>query len=65
MCLTIGVTLLDSTTEIQLVLYSQCNVGAPVWSDRYFIYLRITLVFLTSLYMHIISPLVDSEAIAG
>ena len=29
--LTIGVTILASTIEIQLVLYSQCNVGSPVW----------------------------------
>ena len=32
MCLTIVVTLLDSTKEIQPVLYSQFIVGAPVWS---------------------------------
>ena len=30
MCLTLGVTLLASTTEIQLVLSSQCTVGSPV-----------------------------------
>ena len=65
MCLTLGVTLLDPTTEIQLVLSSQCNVGSPLWSAKASIYLRITLVFLTDLYMHLISPSVDSDAIAG
>ena len=65
MCLTIGVTLLDSTTEIQLVLSSQFIGFAPVYSARASMYLRMTLVFLTALYMHIISLSVDSEAIAG
>ena len=31
MYLTIGVTVLDQTTEIQLVLSSQCTVGTPLW----------------------------------
>ena len=65
MCLTLGVTILASTTEIKLVLYSQCTVGAPVWSARYYMYLQTTLVFLTDLYMHIISTPVESEAISG
>ena len=30
MCLTIGVIILASTEEIQLVLYSQFTVGTPV-----------------------------------
>ena len=65
MCLTLRVTILDSKTAIQLVLYSQCTVGEPVWSDRASIYLRIILVFLKYFYIHLISPSVDSEAIAG
>ena len=52
MSLTLGVTLLDSTIEIQLVLSLQCTVGAPVFSAKASIYLRITLVFLTALYMY-------------
>ena len=56
MYLTLGVTLLASTTEIQLILYSQCTVVAPLWSSRDLIYLQINLVFLAALYMHIISP---------
>ena len=61
----LGVTILSSTTEIQIVLSSQCNVGAPVWSVKASIYLRITLVFLIDLYMHLISPSLESYAIAG
>ena len=34
MCSTIGVTILDSTKEIKLVLSPQCYVGAPVWSAK-------------------------------
>ena len=45
MCLTLGATLLASTTDIQLVLYSQCTVGGPVWSAKAYMYLRITFVF--------------------
>ena len=56
MCLTLEVTILASTTEIQPVLSTQCTVGATVWSAKYSVYLQITLVFLTSLYMHLISP---------
>ena len=42
MCLTLGVTLLVLTTEIQLVLYSQCSFCEPVWSARVYMFLRIT-----------------------
>ena len=65
MCLTLGVTILASTIEIQLVLYYQCTVSAPVCSVKSFVYLRINLVSLTAFYMYLISPSVDSEAIAG
>ena len=65
MCLTLGVTILSWTTEIQLVLYYQCTVGAPVWIAKYSIYLLIALFFLKSLCVHIIYPSVDSEATAG
>ena len=64
-CLTIGVTILASTTEMQLVLSSKCNVGAPVWSAKASVYRWIALFFLTDFYMHIIYPSVDSEATAG
>ena len=64
-CLTLGVTLLASTKEIQLVLSYQCTVGAPVWSARDYMYLQIILVLLTALYMHIIYPSVESEAISS
>ena len=56
MCLTIGVTLLVSTTEIKLVLSPQCTVDAPMQSAKASMYLRIVLVFLKALYMHIIYP---------
>ena len=65
MCLTLGLIFLASTTEIQLVLSSQFNVGSPLWIDKASMYLRVTLVFLTDLYMHLISPSVESEAIDG
>ena len=65
MCLTLGVTLLAPTTEIQLVLSYQCTVGALVWSAKASRYLRITFVFLTAFYMHLISQSVESNAIAG
>ena len=64
MCLTIGVTLLDSTIEKQLVLYSQFTVVAPMWSDKASTYLRKTLAFLTALNIHLISTSVDSDDIA-
>ena len=65
MCLTLGVTLLDSTTEIQLVLSYHFTVGAPVWSAKAYMYLQIALCFLTYLYIHLIYPSMDSEATAG
>ena len=34
MCLNLGVNILDSTTEIKMVLYYQCTVGAPMWSAK-------------------------------
>ena len=64
-CLTIGVTILASITEIQLALYSRCTVSAPVWITGASVYLHITLVFLTALYMHLISPSVESYDISG
>ena len=64
MCLTLGVTLLDSTTETQLVLYSQCTVVVPVWSAKAYMYPRI-IFFFTDLYMHLIYPSVESYAISG
>ena len=60
MCLTLVVTILASTTEIQLVLSYQYTFGVPVCIDKASMYLRITLVFLTALYMHIKSPSVDT-----
>ena len=65
MCLTLEGNLLASPTEIQLVLSSKCNVGAPVWSAKAYIYLQIIFVLLTSLYMHIIYTSVDSDSIYG
>ena len=56
MCITLGVAILSSTTEIQLVLSSQCTVCAPVWSDKSSMYLRITFILLTVLYMNLIYP---------
>ena len=32
MCLNLGVTLLASTTEMQLLKSPQCTVSYPVWS---------------------------------
>ena len=64
-CLTIGVNILASTTEIQLVLSSQYNVGATVWRDKDYMYLRINFVFFTDLYMNIISSSVKSDDISG
>ena len=65
MCLILGVTILASTAEIQLVLSSKCTVGTPVWSAKAFMYLHITLVFLKDLYMHTIFPSMESDVIAG
>ena len=61
----IGVTILASTIEIKIMLYFQCTGGEPVWIDKASMHIRITLVFLTALYMHLISPTVDSEARPG
>ena len=63
MCLTLGVTILSSRTEIELALSYQCTVFAQVWSAKVSMYLRIALFFLTALCMHLISPSVKSEAI--
>ena len=65
MRLTLRLTLIVSRTKMQLVFYSRCNIGAPVWSAKDSIYLGMALVFLKALYMHIISPSVDSEDTAG
>ena len=63
MCLTIVVTLLDSTIDIQLVLSYHFTVGAPVWSAKTSMYLLITFFKLTYLYMHLISPSVDLDIV--
>ena len=65
MFLNLVVTILVLTIEIKLVLSYQYNVGAPVWSAKDSMYLRINLVFFTDLYMHLIYPSVESDAIAG
>ena len=65
MCLTLGVTLLASTKDIQLVISYQCTVGAPMWSAKASTYHRINLFLLTALYMHLIFSLVESDYIAG
>ena len=65
MRLTLGVTILAPKTEIQLVLYSQCTVSAPVWGAKASMYLRMTLVLFTDLYMHLISTSVYSDDISG
>ena len=44
-CLTLGVTVLASKTEIIILFYSQCTYVAPVWSDRSSMYLRMKSVF--------------------
>ena len=65
MCLTMGVALLASTTDIQLVFSSQYTVGAPGWIAKASMYPRITFDLLTALYMNLISPSLESYAIAG
>ena len=65
MCLTLIVSILASTIEMQLLLSSQCTVGEPVWSAKSSMYIWIILVLLTALYMHLISTSVESNAIAG
>ena len=62
---TLGVTIFDSTKETQRLLSPQCTIGAPVWIAGDSIYLQITLVLLKALYMHLIYPSLESEAIAG
>ena len=62
---TLRVTILASTTEILLVLYSRFTVGTPVYSSKAYMYIRISLVFLKALYMHLIFPSVESEATSG
>ena len=42
MCLTTGVTISDSTTEIQILLSSQYTIGASEWSAKDSMYLWIT-----------------------
>ena len=65
MHLTQGVTLLASTTEIQLVLASQCAVGETVWSAKASVYILIKLFSLTDLYIHLIYPSMESNYISG
>ena len=65
MCLTIQLILFASTTEIQLLLSSQFTVGAPVCIAKYSMYLRITSIFFTVLYMYLISPSVELDAISS
>ena len=50
MCLNLGVTVLASTTEIQLVLSSQCTICSPKWSAKDSMYLLIT--FLLYSFVH-------------
>ena len=56
MSLILGVTLLASTTEIQIMLSSLCILGSPVWSDKTSMYLEITSVSLAAFYVYILSP---------
>ena len=65
MCLLLGVTFLDSKTEIQLLSSYQFTFGAPVCSDKASMDLWVALVLLTSLYMHLIYIPVDSENKTG
>ena len=64
-CLTLGVTILASTTEIKAAFSSQCTVGEPVWSAKDSMYLLMALFLLTDLHMHIIYPSAESEAMDG
>ena len=64
MCLTLGVTILASIAEIQLLLSSQYTISSPVCSAKESMYPRMTLVLLTALFMHLISPSVGSDSIA-
>ena len=65
MCLTLGVNILASTIEILFLLSYQCTVGAPVWSAKDYMCLWITLVLFTALYIHLIYPSLESDAITG
>ena len=65
MCLTLGVSILASTTEIQILLSSQCTVHESVWSAKATMQCQISVVFLIALYMYLIYPSVESEATAG
>ena len=65
MCLTLGVNILVLTTEIQFVLSYQCTFGTLVWRAKASMHLLITLVLCTYLYMYLISPLLEPEAISG
>ena len=60
MYLNLGVTILDSTSEL-FFLYSQFTVGEIVWSAMASMQLQIYLFFLKYFFMHLISPSVDSE----
>ena len=63
MYLTLGVNILASTTEIQLLLPSKCTFDETVCSAKAPMYLHISLVLFTAFYMHVIYPSVDSEVI--
>ena len=63
--LTLGVNILSSTTDIQVVLSYQCTVRVLVCNAKAPMYLRIIFVFLTVLYIHIIHPPVESDDISG
>ena len=65
MCLTLGVTILSSTTERQLLLYSQCTVGALVWSAKVSAKLHIDLFLLKALKINLVYLPVESEYTTG
>ena len=65
MCLTLGVTILDSTTDILRVLYLQYTVGAPVLIAKASMYFNIGVVLLIAFCMHLIYSSVELEARAG
>ena len=56
MYLTLGVNILASTTEIQLLLSFKCTVGETVWISKAPVYLCICLILFTEFYMHLIFP---------
>ena len=49
MLLTLGVTILYLTTDIQIVLSSQCTLGVTLWSAKASMYVQITLFLFTNL----------------